>query len=284
MDHYIGTVEDTLGGDGKPVFRGWTVGGKWQTLKNNFPFRDATGRQIPPQLYRPALGDTAGVLQDDNKPSVTSAASLAAWFADGPSTKTSKAFDLVFAHDGLGTYAAHLFSDPSGNTCSPGLEGLVPYFTYEASASFTYQDHDDAGYTPWMIAKADDDLWIYIDGKLVCDISGIQSQEPEQHIDLTRLGLSNGVDYEIKLFYAARKHNGSVLKMATNIVLKDGDAAGNGGADTPLERLRDALAAVQQRLADGEFDPADARYGTLTPPMRRNFGAVAMNNAPTTPN
>ena len=72
--------------------------------------------------------------------------------------------------------------------------------------------------------------------------------------------------------------------MATNIVLKDGDAAGNGGADTPLERLRDALAAVQQRLANGEFDPADAKYGTLTPPMRRNFGAVAMNNAPATPN
>ena len=92
------------------------------------------------------------------------------------------------------------------------------------------------------------------------------------------------MDYEIKLFYAARKHNGSVMKMATNIVLKDGDAADNGGTDTPLARLRNAFAAVQQRLADGDFDPEDARYGSITPPMRRNFGAVAMNNAPTTPN
>jgi fibro-slime domain-containing protein len=283
--HYIGTVENTIGGDGKPVYRGWTVGGKWQTLKNNFPFRDAAGRHIPPQLYRPALGDTAGVYQGiGNKPSVTSAASLAAWFADGPSAKASKAFDLVLEPNGNDAYTAQLFVSSCGADFSPGLAGFVPYFTYEATASFTYRDQDEAGYTPWMIAKADDDLWIYIDGKLVSDISGIQNQEVEQHIDLTRLGLSNGVDYEIKLFYAARKHNGSVMKMATNIVLKDGDAPDNGGTDTPLARLRSAFAAVQQRLADGDFDPEDARYGSITPSMRRNFGAVAMNNAPTTPN
>lgn len=293
VDHYIGTVEDTLGGDGKPVHRGWMVGGKWQTLKNNFPFKDSQGRHISPQLYRPALGDTAGVYQGiSNKPSVTSAASLATWFTDGPSTKASKPFDLVFEANGNDTYTAYLFVDPSGNEFTPALDGFVPYFTYEASASFTYQDHDDAGYTPWMVVKADDDLWIYVDGKLVSDISGIQNQEVEQHIDLTRLGLSNGVNYEIKLFYAARKHNGSVLRMETNVMLRppgEDDDCGDATEDeqikgnTPLVSLREAIESVRQRLESGEFDPEAARYGTITPRMRRNFGAVAMNDAPTTP-
>ena len=283
VDHYIGTVQDTLGPDGKPAYRGWTVGGKWRTLKQNFPFKDSCGNHIPPQLYRPGLGDTPGVFQNSNKPSVMNASSLAGWFVNGPSTTLSKPFDLTFVSNGEGVYTTHLFVDPSGSPHSPGLEGVIPYFTLEASGVFTYLDHDDAGYTPYMIVKADDDLWIFVNGQLVSDISGVQNQEVEQRIDLTRLGLSNGVDYEIKLFYAARKHNGSVMKMATNIVLQDGDAADNGGTNTPLARLRNAFAAVQQRLSDGDFDPEDARYGSITPPMRRNFGAVAMNNAPTTP-
>jgi fibro-slime domain-containing protein len=141
---------------------------------------------------------------------------------------------------------------------------------------FTYLDHDDAGYTPYMIVKADDDLWIFVNGQLVSDISGVQNQEVEQHIDLTRLGLSHGQEYEIKLFYASRKDNASIMKIATNIVVSDGSTEGKGDGETPLTRLRAALEAVRQRLADGEFDPEDARFGTITPSMRRNFGAVMM--------
>jgi fibro-slime domain-containing protein len=284
VDHYIGTVQDTLGPDGKPAYRGWTVGGKWRTLKQNFPFKDSCGNHIPPQLYRPGLGDTPGVFQNSNKPSVIDATSLAGWFTNGPSTTLSKPFDLTFVSNGEGVYTTHLFVDPSGSPHSPGLEGVIPYFTLEASGVFTYLDHDDAGYTPYMIVKADDDLWIFINGQLVSDISGVQNQEVEQRIDLTRLGLSHGQEYEIKLFYASRKDNASIMKIATNIVVSEGSGAGNGDGETPLTRLRAALEAVRQRLSDGDFDPEDARYGSITPPMRRNFGAVAMNNAATTPN
>ena len=284
VDHYIGTVQDTLGPDGKPAYRGWTVGGKWCTLKQNFPFKDSCGNHIPPQLYRPGLGDTPGVFQNSNKPSVMNASSLAGWFVNGPSTTLSKPFDLTFVSNGEGVYTTHLFVDPSGSPHSPGLEGVIPYFTLEASGVFTYLDHDDAGYTPYMIVKADDDLWIFVNGQLVSDISGVQNQEVEQRIDLTRLGLSHGQEYEIKLFYASRKDNASIMKIATNIVVSEGSGAGNGDGETPLTRLRAALEAVRQRLSDGDFDPEDARYGSITPPMRRNFGAVAMNNAATTPN
>ncbi|MBI1304529.1 MAG: fibro-slime domain-containing protein [Phycisphaera sp.] len=275
--HYIGTVENTLGPDGKPAYRGWTVGGKWRTLKQNFPFRNSAGNHIPPQLFRADLGDTTGIYQSNNKPSATSAATFATWFADGPSVTLSKPFTLTFAANGDGAYTTELSVSPCGETHSTGLEGVTPYFTYEASGQFIYYDHDEAGYAPHMIVEADDDLWIFIDGKLVSDISGVQNQEVEQYIDLTRLGLSNGENYEVKLFYASRKDNASILKIATNIVGSDGDASGEGDGDTALARLRDALEAVQQRLEDGDFDPADARFGNITPAARRNFGAVAMD-------
>jgi len=275
--HYIGTVDHTLGPDGKPAYRGWTVGGKWQTLKQNSPFKDAAGNRIAPHLYRPELGDTAGVLQPNNKPSALSATSLAGWFADGPSTKLLKPYTMTFAPNGGGDYAAHVFVNASGNTHSPGLEGVVPYYTLEASGVFTYFDTNDAGYTPYMLVKADDDLWIFVNGQLVADISGIQNQEVEQHIDLTRLGLSKGQEYEIKVFYASRKDNASIMKIATNLVLSATSVAGKGPGETPLERLRSALRAVEQRHMDGEFDRDAARFGSRTPPVRRNFGAVSVD-------
>ena len=48
-----------------------------------------------------------------------------------------------------------------------------------------------------------DGAWIFIDGKLVIDLGGVRSNV-SQYADLDRLGLVNGQEYEMRLFYANR--------------------------------------------------------------------------------
>ncbi len=65
----------------------------------------------------------------------------------------------------------------------------------------------------------DDDVWVFIDNKLVVDIGG-QHEAKEGKVKLDTLGLTEGETYSFRIFYAERHKNQSNFKMRTSMDLK----------------------------------------------------------------
>jgi fibro-slime domain-containing protein len=84
------------------------------------------------------------------------------------------------------------------------------HFTTEFHIKFTYQP----GQTFYF--KGDDDLWVFIDDKLVVDRGGIHNAR-EAKLELDSLGLGAGRDYQFDLFYCERHKTLSDLKITTSM-------------------------------------------------------------------
>jgi fibro-slime domain-containing protein len=102
-----------------------------------------------------------------------------------------------------------LFGNPGGN---PNRNF---HFTFELHTKFTY----DAGAGQIFGFRGDDDVWVYIDGRLVIDLGGLHPAL-EQFVDISRLGLVDGETYELSFFFAERHRTQSNFKMTTNLQLE----------------------------------------------------------------
>lgn len=67
--------------------------------------------------------------------------------------------------------------------------------------------------------RGDDDVWVFIDDRLVVDIGGCHGPA-EAAVDLDTLGLVEGKEYPFKIFFSERQNQGSNFKMRTSINLR----------------------------------------------------------------
>ncbi len=191
-------VQPDLGTDGKPVFLN-SVG----CPRDNQKQRECNTGFNPTQAV------------------ITSADSFSSWYRTIPGTNFEFDREIELAEtapgSGLYTYASNSFfpltmTEGFGET--PTGRGKNFLFTTEIHTRFTYVARQVFTF------RGDDDLWIFVNGKLALDLGGMHG-EREAKIDFdlqaAELGIVPGGDYGMDVFHAERHTSDSNFYMETNI-------------------------------------------------------------------
>jgi len=93
-------------------------------------------------------------------------------------------------------------STPSGVTGLLCFESVPATFTYEPGQEFFF--------------SGDDDIWVFINNKLVIDLGGTHAPAPG-YVNLDTLGLTQGSEYPINVFFCDRRGPASNVHISTNI-------------------------------------------------------------------
>lgn len=191
----------------------------FQTFFGTSPFpglvRETLGEDGTP-AYNPDAQAPANYV--GSVPQISSAASFAQWYHDVDGINLAEEIILpltqvapqqfvydnqrFFPIDNRG-FATETFPD------ADGVDRNF-HFTTEIHTRFRYLPQQTFTFT------GDDDLWLFVDGRLVIDLGGLHPPHSAT-IEMDSLGLEPGGYYRMDIFHAERSYEGSSFRIETSI-------------------------------------------------------------------
>jgi fibro-slime domain-containing protein len=150
-------------------------------------------------------------------PVITGAASFDQWYRDTAGVNETFQVPVTLTDAGNGNLvyesAAFFPIDGMGFGNSPGQQHNF-HFTTEAHVKFGYVKGQKFTF------RGDDDLWIYVNGKLALDLGGMHlpiAATIDFDAQAAALGISVGGTYQMDIFHAERHTDQSNFRIETNI-------------------------------------------------------------------